>query len=75
MVRKGNGTIRFCVAYRQLNKETLKDLYPLPLINVYLDALAGSRSFHLRLRFWLPPGRNENPRLGQNHDCDTAGHI
>ena len=35
----------FCVDYRQLNERTVKDSYPLPRIDVCLDALAGARRF------------------------------
>lgn len=42
MVRKKNGTIRFCVDYRKLNDATVKDLYPLPRIDGILDQLAGN---------------------------------
>ena len=38
-VRKKNGEVRLCVDYRELNKRTVKDAYPLPrpdyLINTY----------------------------------------
>ena len=40
MVRKEDGTLRFCVDYRQLNERTRKDSYPVPRIDVCLDALA-----------------------------------
>ncbi len=44
IVRKKDGTIRFCVDYRKLNDVTHKDAYPLPRINDILEAL------------WLTPG-------------------
>ena len=37
--------MRFCVDYRQLNERTVKDSYPLPSIDVCLDALACARWF------------------------------
>jgi len=41
MVRKKDGTWRFCIDYRKLNLATHQDAYPLPRINATLDSLAG----------------------------------
>ena len=38
-VLKKNGKLRLCVDYRQLNSITIKDRYPLPLINKLYDRL------------------------------------
>lgn len=45
LVRKKDGTVRFCVDYRKLNNVTVKDSYPLPRIEDCLDALSGSQWF------------------------------
>ena len=45
LVRKKDGTLRFCVDYRKLNALTRKDAYPLPRIDDALDTLAGSKWF------------------------------
>ncbi len=45
LVRKKDGTIRFCVDYRKLNDVTNKDAYPLPRIDDILDALRGAKYF------------------------------
>jgi len=42
LVRKKDGTLRFCVDYRQLNRITVQDSYPLPLIDNCLKAVQGS---------------------------------
>ncbi|UYV77965.1 K02A2.6-like [Cordylochernes scorpioides] len=56
LVRKKDGTWRFCVDYRRLNKITRKkDVYPLPRIDDALDRLAGSSYFYtmdLRSGYW-----------------------
>lgn len=39
LVKKKDGTIRFCVDYRQLNQVTRKDSYPLPRIEEALTSL------------------------------------
>ncbi len=45
MVRKKDGTQRFCVDYRTLNAVTRADTYPLPRIDDLLDQLGNSRFF------------------------------
>ena len=36
-VKKKDGTLRLCVDYRQLNKMTVKNKYPLPRIDDLFD--------------------------------------
>lgn len=45
LIRKKDGSVRWCVDYRALNKVTVKDTYPLPLIEECLDTLAGNLWF------------------------------
>jgi len=45
IVRKKDGSLRFCVDYRQLNDRTVKDSYPLPRIDDCLDCLGGANWF------------------------------
>ena len=45
LVRKRDGTVRFCLDYRRLNDVTVKDSYPIPRIDESLDALGGSNWF------------------------------
>lgn len=45
LVRKKDGTLRFCVDYRRLNSVTHKDSYPLPRIEESLASLKKSRVF------------------------------
>jgi hypothetical protein len=42
---KKDGTLRLCVDYRGLNSITVKNRYPLPLINELLDRLNGATVF------------------------------
>ena len=42
LVKKKDGSVRFCVDYRKLNECTKKDAHPLPHIGDSLDALSGS---------------------------------
>jgi len=45
LVKKKDGSSRLCVDYRQLNKLTIKNKYPLPRINDLLDQLRGAAVF------------------------------
>ena len=45
VVKKKDGTLRFCIDYRKLNDVTIKDSYPLPKITDCLDALSEGRFF------------------------------
>ncbi|EGD76334.1 hypothetical protein PTSG_11674 [Salpingoeca rosetta] len=42
-VKKKDGTRRMCIDYRQLNAQTVKDSYPLPLIDDIIDSLCDAR--------------------------------
>jgi hypothetical protein len=44
-VRKKDSSIRFCVDYRNLNKVTVRNRYPLPLIPELTDRLTGAKIF------------------------------
>ena len=43
--RKNDGSIRVCIDYRNLNKVTIKNRYPLPLIPELTDRLVGASIF------------------------------
>jgi hypothetical protein len=44
-VKKKDGTLRLCIDYRQLNKVTIKNKYPLPRIDDLFDQLGGASIF------------------------------
>ena len=53
-VKKKDESMRMCIDYRELNKVTIKNQYPLPRINDLLDQLQGARVFfkvNLRLGY------------------------
>ena len=45
LVRKKDGTLRYCIDYRKLNAVTIKDSYPLPRIDDSLDTLRRAKYF------------------------------
>ena len=55
IVRKKDGTIRFCIDYRKLNLRTIKDAYAIPRIDDTLHLLAGAKYFtklDLKSGYW-----------------------
>ena len=59
-VKKKDGSLRLCIDYRQLNRVTIRNQYPLPRIDELFDQLQGSRVYskidlrsgYHRLRVW-----------------------
>ena len=55
LVRKKDGSLRFCIDFRKLNNRTVKDAYSLPRVNDTIDTLIGSKYFSkldLRSGYW-----------------------
>ena len=44
-VRKKDGSLRMCIDYRELNRQTRKNKYPLPRVDEMFDLLFGARYF------------------------------
>ena len=57
-VPKKDGSLRFCIDYRWLNKKTVKNRYPLPLPEELFDRLGSARVFSkidLQSGYWQMP--------------------
>ena len=60
LVRKKDGSVRFCIDYRKLNEITIADRYPLPRIDDVLDELNSGAFFSvidLKSGYWQIPMR------------------
>ena len=44
-VKKKDGSLQLCIDYRQLNRVTIRNQYPLPRIDELFDQLQGSRVY------------------------------
>ena len=63
LVRKKDGSLRFCIDFRKLNLLTRKDSHPFPCIGETLDSLVGSAiysTFDLTSGFWQVPMAEES---------------
>ena len=74
LVRKKDGSVRYCIDYRRLNAVTRKDSYPLPRIDDSLDSLGSAKYFStldLASGYWqvgLSPDAREKSAF-----CTTSG--
>ena len=58
LVKKKDGTLRFCVDYRKLNAQSNVDLYPMPWVDELVDRLGSARyltTLDLAKGYWQVP--------------------
>ena len=63
LVRKKDGSLRFCIDFRKLNSLTVKDSHPLPCICEALESLTGAAhysTFDMNSGFWQVPMDEES---------------
>lgn len=66
MVKKKDGSYRFCVDFRKLNKVTERDAYPLPFVTHTLDKLRDATfltSLDIKSAYWQVPLTEESKPL------------
>jgi len=63
LVRKKDGSLRYCIDYRGLNAATQKANYPLPRIDACHDSLGGNTLFSwldMRSSYWQVKVKDED---------------
>ena len=63
LVRKKDGSLRFCIDFRKLNSRTIRDAYTLPCIDDTIDTLLGAKFFSkldLRSGYWQVEMKEED---------------
>ena len=69
--KKPDGTLRLCVDYRGLNQITIRNRYPLPLINELFDRVRGTKYF---TKFDVRDGYHRL-RMAKGEEWKTAFHT
>jgi hypothetical protein len=76
MVLKKEGTWHMCLDFHTLNKLTIKEKFPIPVIDDLLDELSGAQYFtKLDLRFFYHHIRMKDEEIPKNTFHTHQGHY